>query len=269
MLTPFRNEPYVNFSEPGPRKKMEEALKLVESKLGRTYPLIIAGEHVETGRTFDSINPGNTDQVVGTFHKCTAELTVKALEAADAAFESWRFVPAEHRARYLLNAAQICRERVFELCAWMVFEEGKNWLEAYADACEGIDFLEFYAREAVRYGRSGELTPWPGEENDYFYIPLGAGVAIPPWNFPFAIMAGITVAPMMPMAMAGPMLPMPTASATARTLAASAEISMIRPPRCFKSKDQCSAVLTAAYPNTAVSPANMRACMSPNRTSSP
>ncbi len=195
MLPPFKNEPYVNFSEPGPRKKMEEALKLVESKLGRTYPLVIAGEHVETGKTFDSINPGNTNQVVGTFHKCTAELAKKAIESADAAFESWRFVPAEHRARYLLNAAQICRERIYELSAWMVYEEGKNWIEAYADTCEGIDFLEFYAREAVRYAKPQELTPWPGEENDYSYIPLGAGVAIPPWNFPFAIMAGITVAP--------------------------------------------------------------------------
>ncbi len=195
MLPPFSTEPYVNFNEPGPRAKMEEALKLVESRLGRTYPLIIAGEHVETGKTFDSINPGNTDQVVGTFYKCSAELAKKAVESANEAFETWRFVPAEERARYLLKAAQVCRDRIYELSAWMVYEEGKNWIEAYADVCEGIDFLEFYAREAIRYALPQELTPWPGEENDYFYIPLGAGVAIPPWNFPFAIMAGITVAP--------------------------------------------------------------------------
>ncbi|MCK4593186.1 L-glutamate gamma-semialdehyde dehydrogenase, partial [bacterium] len=195
MLPPFSTEPYVNFNEPGPRAKMAEALKLVESRLGRTYPLIIAGEHVETDKTFDSINPGDTDQVIGTFNKCTAELAKKAVESANEAFETWRFVPAETRARYLLKAARICRDRIYELSAWMVYEEGKNWIEAYADMCEGIDFLEFYAREAVRYDRPQGLTPWPGEENDYFYIPLGAGVAIPPWNFPFAIMAGITAAP--------------------------------------------------------------------------
>lgn len=195
MLPTYRPEPYVNFNEPEQRRKMEEALELVKSKLGRTYPIIIDGERIETGRTFDSINPGNTDQLIGTFHMCTAELADKAIKSAAEAFESWRFVSAEERSRYLLNAAHICRERIYELSAWMVFEEGKNWLEAYADVAEGIDFLEFYAREARRYSGSHELTPYPGHENDFHYIPLGVGVAIPPWNFPFAIMCGITVAP--------------------------------------------------------------------------
>ncbi|MBD3400799.1 MAG: L-glutamate gamma-semialdehyde dehydrogenase [Candidatus Coatesbacteria bacterium] len=195
MLPPFKNEPYVNFNEAGPRRKMEQALELVKSKLGRTYPVIIDGEHIETGKTFDSVNPGNTEQVVGTFHKCTAELAEKALESANRAFETWRFVGAEERSRYLLNAARICRERIYELSAWMVVEEGKNWIEAYADVAEGIDFLEFYAREARRLAGTRPQTPFDNFENDYHYIPLGAGVSIPPWNFPFAIMAGITVAP--------------------------------------------------------------------------
>ena len=76
----------------------------------------------------------------------------------------------------------------------MITETGKNYAEADADTCEAIDFLEFYAREAIRYGQDQELTPYPGEKNRYFYIPLGVGLAIPPWNFPFAIMVGITSA---------------------------------------------------------------------------
>jgi 1-pyrroline-5-carboxylate dehydrogenase len=195
MLPPFKTESYVNFNDPVIRKKMEDALALVESKLGREYPLVINGEHIFTDEKFTSINPGDTSQVIGTFSKCSAELANKAIAAANEAFQTWRFVPAEARARYLLRAAQRCRERVYELTAWMVLEEGKNWLESYGDVAEGIDFLDFYAREAIRLAQPQELTPYPGEENDYHYISLGAGVALPPWNFPFAIMAGITVAP--------------------------------------------------------------------------
>ncbi len=82
-----------------------------------------------------------------------------------------------------------------EINAWMICEAGKNYAEADADTCEGIDFMEFYAREALRYSKDQPLTPYPGEKNRYFYIPLGAGLAIPPWNFPWAIMVGITIAP--------------------------------------------------------------------------
>jgi len=194
MLTPFRNEPYVNFAEETPRQNMLAALKQVEAQLGRSYPLRINGRKVETSGRIDSINPAQPDQIVGSVGKATAEHARQALAAADAAFQTWSRVAPEVRARYLLKAAEIIRRRIYEFSAWMVFEESKSWIEAYADTCEAIDFLEFYAREMMRLGGPQPVTPFPGEENELRYIPLGVGVIIPPWNFPLAIMAGMTTA---------------------------------------------------------------------------
>src|SRR5947208_12487998 len=116
------------------------------------------------------------------------------MQAALKAFESWKNVPAEERASLLLEAAEILRQRKFEFCAWLVFEVGKNWAEADADICETIDFLDFYAREALRLAAAKTPIQYPGERNYLRYIPLGVGAVIPPWNFPCAIMAGMTSA---------------------------------------------------------------------------
>ena len=194
MLTPYTPEPYVNFSEVGPRQKMLDALKLVESQLGRSYPLRIGGKSIETAARIESINPAKSDQVVGYTAKADAEHARAAIAAADEAFKAWSRVPPDARARYLLKAAAIIRHRIYEFSAWMVFEESKSWLEAFADTGECIDFLEFYAREMMRLGGSHPTTPFPGEETDVRYIPLGVGVVIPPWNFPLAIMSGMTTA---------------------------------------------------------------------------
>ncbi|MBN2563773.1 MAG: L-glutamate gamma-semialdehyde dehydrogenase [Phycisphaerae bacterium] len=194
MLMPFRNEPYVNFAEDGPRQKMLEALKLVESKLGETYPLRIGGKKIETKDRIESINPAKSDEIVGYVGKADSDQALQAIAAADEAFETWSRVDADIRARYLIKAAEIMRRRLYEFSAWMVYEESKSWIEAYADACEAIDFLDFYGREMIRLGRPQTVTPFPGEENQYRYIPLGVGVVIPPWNFPLAIMAGMTTA---------------------------------------------------------------------------
>jgi 1-pyrroline-5-carboxylate dehydrogenase len=105
-------------------------------------------------------------------------------------------LPAEERSRYLFSAASELRRRKLEFSAWMVREVGKSWPEADADTAEAIDFLEFYGRQALRYGGPQELTqsPLPNEQNEFFYIPLGVGVVIPPWNFPLAITVGMTTA---------------------------------------------------------------------------
>jgi 1-pyrroline-5-carboxylate dehydrogenase len=100
----------------------------------------------------------------------------------------------ETRVSLLLNAAEIIRSRKFEFCAWLTYEVGKNWAEADADVGETIDFLEFYAREALRLAAATTPIQYPGERNQLLYIPLGVGAVIPPWNFPFAIMAGMTAA---------------------------------------------------------------------------
>ncbi|MBX3396188.1 MAG: L-glutamate gamma-semialdehyde dehydrogenase [Phycisphaerae bacterium] len=194
MLTTYRPEPYVNFAEPEPRQKMLDALKMVESQLGRSYPLRIGSQRIDTHSKIESYNPARTDQVIGYVAKADAEHARQAVAAAESAFKSWSRVDPDVRARYLLRAAAILRRRVYEFSAWMVYEESKSWIEAYADACECIDFLEFYGREMMRLGGAQPVTPFDGEENELRYIPLGVGAIIPPWNFPLAIMAGMTTA---------------------------------------------------------------------------
>lgn len=194
MLQEFKNETYLDFSKEENRQKMLSALDKVHSEFGKEYDLIIDGERVKAKDKFNSYNPSEKDEVVGVFQKATEKEGEKAIQVALKRFETWRFVPATERAAILLRAANIMRQRRFEIDALMVYEVGKNWLEADADTAEAIDFLEFYAREAIRYAQPQPLTPYPGELNELEYIPLGVGVVIPPWNFPCAIMAGMTSA---------------------------------------------------------------------------
>lgn len=193
MFTVFQNEPYVDFSEEGPRSKMLAALKLVESRLGETYSPVIRGARIQTASHTVSRNPARPSQIVGSVYDATPELSVKAIEAAADAFKDWSRVPAEERARYLVKVAALLRRRIYEFSAWMVFEASKSWIEAYADTAEAIDFLEFYAREALKLDGSHPTTPTAGEENEVRYFPLGVGAVIAPWNFPLAILAGMTV----------------------------------------------------------------------------
>jgi 1-pyrroline-5-carboxylate dehydrogenase len=194
MLTPYRPEPYVNFTEAEPRQKMLAALADVKRELGRTWPLRIGDKRVETRDTIRSIAPGQKDTVVGLVGKATAEQADLAIRTAAKSFKTWSRVEPETRARVLFKAAAIMRRRIYELAAWMCWEESKSWVEAYADACEAIDFLDFYGREMIRLGGPQPVTPYPGEDNEVRYIPLGVTVVIPPWNFPLAICTGMTSA---------------------------------------------------------------------------
>jgi len=191
-MTEFRNEPFTDFTKEENAQAMRAALDKVKSELGREYPLVIGGERINTGDTLDSINPANRAQVVGTFHKATRELADKAVETAAAAFKAWRNIPAEERAQLLFRVAELMRARKHEFSAWMIYEVAKTWPEADGDTAEAIDFLEFYAREMLRYANKQPLVELKGEDNQLDYIPLGVGAVIPPWNFPCAIMAGMT-----------------------------------------------------------------------------
>ncbi len=194
MLVPFKNEPFTNFSCPDAQQKMKEALALVRSQLGREYPLLIDGEHIVTERKITSINPSNKTEVVGVVSSADRVLAEKAINAATVAFESWRKVNPRTRAEYLFKAAAILRRRKYEFASWMVIEEGKNWPEADGDVAEAIDFLDFYARQMIELSKPKELTRIPNEDNEVEYIPIGVGAVIPPWNFPLAILVGMTTA---------------------------------------------------------------------------
>ncbi len=193
-LSEFRNEAYTDFSQPANRQAMEEALKKVRRELGREYQLRIGGEWISTGDKLVSVNPSRTAEVVGIHHKATPELAQRAVESAYAYFAQWSRTPAQERVRMLLEAARILRERKLEFDAWMVFEAGKTWIEAEAEIAEAIDFCEYYAREMNRLDGPQPVVQLPGEQDEMIYIPLGVGVVIPPWNFPLAILAGMTAA---------------------------------------------------------------------------
>src|SRR5687767_6291664 len=193
-LPEFKNEALTDFSRPEHRAAMERALASVKTELGREYPLVINGRKVTGLKTFDSINPSRRQEVLGRFQKGTKAHVEEAIDAAAAAFEKWKREPVGVRAGLLLKAAKLLRERKHEFSATMIYEVGKTWPEADADTAEAIDFLEFYAREAFRYAGKQPITHIESEQNDLVYIPLGVGAVIPPWNFPLAIMAGMTTA---------------------------------------------------------------------------
>ena len=192
--TPFVNEPFVDFAQPENKRQMQAALADVQGKLGREYDIVIGGKRLKTAGKIFSMNPARPSEVIGVHQRAGAEHVEGAMQAAQAAFVSWSRVPVEERAGLLFRAAALIRERSFEFCAWLTLEVGKNWGEADADVGETIDFLEFYGREALRLNEAKTPIQFPGERNQLRYIPLGVGAVIPPWNFPFAIMAGMTAA---------------------------------------------------------------------------
>ncbi|HEY0615705.1 MAG TPA: L-glutamate gamma-semialdehyde dehydrogenase [Candidatus Elarobacter sp.] len=193
-VTPFRNEPIRDFSNPADRRSLEEALARARGALGRRYPLLIGGERLQGEGTIASINPARPNEVVGVVDEASLAQVSQALDAASAAFVRWKKTAASERAEFLFRAAARVRETKDDWNALLVLEVGKPWIEADADTAEAIDFLEFYAREALRYANPPPLTPIEGERNRLEYLPLGVGVVIPPWNFAFAIMAGMTSA---------------------------------------------------------------------------
>ncbi|MGH9512389.1 MAG: L-glutamate gamma-semialdehyde dehydrogenase [Terriglobales bacterium] len=190
----FVNEPATDFSRPDVARHMRAAIDKVRGQLGREYDLIIGGRRVRTADKIRSVNPARPSEIVGVHQKAGKEHVEPAMQAALRAFESWSQTSVEDRAGILFQVADLLRRRKLEFCAWLVFEVSKNWAEADADIAETIDFCEFYGREALRLSHVESPVQLPGERDSLFYIPLGVGVVIPPWNFPAAIMAGMTAA---------------------------------------------------------------------------
>src|SRR5213080_4923215 len=191
---PFVNEPLTDFTKEENARKMRAAIEKVRGQLGREYDLIIGGRRVKTTDKIKSLNPAKPSQIVGIHQKAGKEHVEPAMRAALAAFETWSQTSFEERASLLFRVGDLLRERKFELGAWMVFEVSKNWAEADADVAETIDFCEYYSREALRLARTELPVQMAGERDTLLYIPLGVGAVIPPWNFPLAILAGMTAA---------------------------------------------------------------------------
>jgi 1-pyrroline-5-carboxylate dehydrogenase len=195
VFLPFVNESYSDFDVPANEAAYRLALAGVREQLGSHYPLVIGGEPIDTGRTIESVNPCRPAEIVGSAAGADAQLAERAIETAWTSFAGWSLRSAEDRARHLVKLAALMRDRKYELSAWETLEASKNWLEAEADVAEAIDFVEYYARQAVQLAQPIEVVGYPGEENESHLIPIGAGVVIPPWNFPLAILAGMTIGP--------------------------------------------------------------------------
>jgi 1-pyrroline-5-carboxylate dehydrogenase len=195
-MKPFANEVYLDFSDPTVAAVQKAAIRDVGTKLGKTYKNYVNGEWITGDKgTFDSLNPGNLSEVIGTFPMLSKEQALGALDAAWTAFDSWKRVPAKERADYLFKAADVIRRRRGEINAWMITEVGKNFIEADAETCEAIDFLDYYARLALKLDEGMDVIDSFGDVDRTVYVPLGAGVSISPWNFPFAITFGMAAGP--------------------------------------------------------------------------
>jgi 1-pyrroline-5-carboxylate dehydrogenase len=190
----FTNEAFLDWSDPDNVRQMEAALEALREEFDRTHPLYIGERRITDGATDEATSPWQPDLVLGRTVKATKEQAQEAIGVAAETFNSWRRVSWEERADYLFRVAEALRRRRFEFSAVMVYEVSKSWVEADADVAELIDFAEYYAREALRIGQQHEVVPYPGERGHLRYVPLGVGAIIPPWNFPAAIMGGMTMA---------------------------------------------------------------------------
>jgi len=195
MLPPYETLSYSDFTDPAVARRFRDAIETVRGDLGVHAPLVIGGERIVTDRVIRSVDPARPDRLVGTASSATSDHAVAALEAAWKAFPAWSSRPAAERAELVHRIGDVMAERIYEFAAWQTFEAGKNWAEAEADVAEAIDFCHYYAHQALAMDEPLPVAAYPGETNESWLQPIGAGIVIPPWNFPLAILVGMTVGP--------------------------------------------------------------------------
>ncbi len=193
-ISPFRNEPHTDFTRAGERYQMREAIRQLRQRLGRQYPLIINHSEVATNQWLPSLNPANQGEVIGQAAQATVEHAEAAMAAGRKAQSDWARWPADKRAAVLERTADLMRRDKARLCAIEILEAGKNWSEADADVAEAIDFCRFYAQVMREMGRPQRTQYAAGETNVQSWRARGTGVVIAPWNFPLAILTGMTAA---------------------------------------------------------------------------
>lgn len=190
----FVNEPELDFSIPENKAKLESAIAGIEAQLGQDYPLVIGGERIFTEKKTASVNPCKKTEIVGYASNASKELADKAIRCAHETYQSWRLVPTSVKADYVQRLIGIVQKRRSEIAAWMILETGKNFAEADGEICEAIDFFNAYSQGAVYLSEHPlELVESKVENNRCEYRPIGVGLVIPPWNFPFSIMAGMVI----------------------------------------------------------------------------
>jgi 1-pyrroline-5-carboxylate dehydrogenase len=190
----FRNEPVTDFSIPAEQVRFRAGLERVGRDLGRTYPLIIGGRSITHAETVGNFNPSHPDQVIGLHAAANSQDVDAAVRAASLAFPSWSRVAPETRAEMLFKVGDLLRSRRQDFGAMLVLEVGKSWDEADGEIAETIDVMNWYGRQALRLSGPQMTTRFGAETASFFYVPLGVGVVISPWNFPLALTAGMAAA---------------------------------------------------------------------------
>ncbi len=190
----FWNAPPAELHLPGPRAKMQAAVDQVRRDAGGTYPLLIGEEKIARRELADVVYPAEPSMVLGRVAQATLEDVERAVETARRAFPAWRDRPASERADVLRRAADLLERRRWELSATMVFESGKPWREADGDVAEAADYLRYYAWQSERLTDVRRLGDVLGEDNAYFHEARGVAAVIAPWNFPLAILTGMSSA---------------------------------------------------------------------------
>lgn len=192
MLKGFKNASEVDFSVPCNKEAMLQAFAQVDAEKGKEYPLIIGGERIMTENKITSISP-STKEVLGKVSSCDQELADKAIRTANDAFQTWSRTSVEERICCVRRLVDLMDKNRFLIDAWSVEESGKNWGEADGELCEALDFFNSYIMHMRELDKGLELV-YTEEACKCIYIPIGVGVAVPPWNFPLSLLAGMVVA---------------------------------------------------------------------------
>lgn len=190
----FVPTPLTDFSRREARDAFAHALARAHEQVGRDYLLAIQGAGAPAAARHAALNPAHPGQILGQIELAGSAHAEQAIRNAIDAFPAWRDTPAAQRCTLCLRAAGLLRERRAELAAWQVLEQGKNWREADADVAEAIDYLRYYAQQMARLDGWQPTMCFAGETNHCRYEPRGIAAIIAPWNFPLAILAGMTVA---------------------------------------------------------------------------
>ncbi len=194
LTSPFENCPHSDFTDPDLRSAFAEAVHAVELSLPWDIPTVINGEMRYEGETLNRYCPSEIQRLVGTLTLGSLEEVENAVQTAQTIWPEWRDRPLAERAMLLEELADCIETDRMELAALQAWEVGKPWKEADADVAEAVDFCRYYARQAI-----AELSPqqqgnMEGEANLLIYEGRGPAAVIAPWNFPMAILCGMTAA---------------------------------------------------------------------------
>jgi len=192
----FTNQALIDFSIQKNRDWIPGTLMSIRSQLPIKVPVVVNGKKIGGLESRQVCNPSLTSEVVAINDMATETQAEEAITACEKSKTTWGKMPSSKRANIIRKAADILEKNRFELTTLMVLEEGKGWKEADGDLCEAVDFCRYYADEAERYFTPQAMSDLPGESNFYSYFPRGTCLTIAPWNFPLAILCGMTVAPL-------------------------------------------------------------------------